>query len=80
MQLCWNRVAATQFTLYMAISNVGLALGGKLLGYFRSFLEWKEIILSFSVFCLVMIIIIRFIRFESHLHKVEKLEENFVHN
>ena len=23
MQLCWKRVAATQFTLYMAISNLG---------------------------------------------------------
>ena len=80
MQLCWNRVAATQFTLYMAISNVGLAMGGKLLGYFRTFLDWKEIILSFSIFCLMMIVIIRFIRFESHLHKVEKLEENFVHD
>jgi MFS transporter, PAT family, beta-lactamase induction signal transducer AmpG len=80
MQLCWNRVAATQFTLYMAISNVGMALGGKLLGYLRGFLEWKEIILCFALFCIAMLIIIRFIRFESHLHKVERLEENFVHD
>lgn len=29
MKVCWTRAAATQFTLYMAMSNVGYALGAK---------------------------------------------------
>jgi hypothetical protein len=32
MQLCWKRVAATQFTLYMTVYNIGYALGAWSLG------------------------------------------------
>ena len=38
MQLCWKRVSATQFTLYMAISNLGLAAGAALMGQLKGFL------------------------------------------
>lgn len=30
MKVCWTRAAATQFTLYMAMGNVGYAVGAKL--------------------------------------------------
>jgi PAT family beta-lactamase induction signal transducer AmpG len=32
MQLCWKRVAATQFTVYMTVSNLGSSAGAMLLG------------------------------------------------
>lgn len=32
MQLCWKRVAATQFTVYMTVSNLGSSAGAVLLG------------------------------------------------
>ena len=30
MKVCWTKAAATQFTLYMAMANVGYAVGAKL--------------------------------------------------
>jgi PAT family beta-lactamase induction signal transducer AmpG len=40
MQLCWKRVSATQFTLYMAVSNLGLAVGAWLFGLLASHLDY----------------------------------------
>ena len=36
MALCWKRVAATQFSLYMAISNMGISFGMSLIGPLHS--------------------------------------------
>jgi hypothetical protein len=33
MKVSWTRAAATQFTVYMAMGNVGYALGAKLNGW-----------------------------------------------
>jgi PAT family beta-lactamase induction signal transducer AmpG len=33
MRLCRPEVAATQFTIYMALNNVGISLGAVLLGF-----------------------------------------------
>jgi MFS transporter, PAT family, beta-lactamase induction signal transducer AmpG len=79
MQLCWKRVAATQFTLYMTMANIGIASGAKLLGPLRERLPWEYVILSFSVMALVLIIVVRFINFDHHVKSVEKLEDDFEH-
>jgi PAT family beta-lactamase induction signal transducer AmpG len=75
MQLCWKRISATQFTLYMAISNLGHSLGAYLLGPLRDYLNWEFVILSFAIFALIMLIIVRFIHFDNHLSRVNRLEE-----
>ncbi len=74
MQLCWKRVSATQFTLYMAISNLGLAAGAALLGPLKDLFSWEYVILSYIVFAGVMLVLIRFINFEKHQLRVEELE------
>ncbi len=74
MQLCWKRVAATQFTLYMAISNLGLALGAALIGPLKDYLSWENVILVYIVFALAMLVLIRFINFEKHQKLVDELE------
>ncbi len=51
MQLCWKRISATQFTLYMAISNLGLAAGAALMGQLKGFLDWEFVILCLYNFC-----------------------------
>lgn len=76
MQLCWKRISATQFTLYMAISNIGLAAGAKLLGPLREFLPWEYVILISSGFALMMLFLIRYIHFDNHLLKVNRLESS----
>ena len=49
MQLCWKRVAATQFTLYMAIANLGMSAGAWIMGEAKVYLNWQQVF----VFCLV---------------------------
>ena len=80
MQLCWKRVAATQFTLYMAISNLGLAAGAAIMGQLKIFLNWEYVILSYIIFAITMLVLLRFINFEKHQTKVEELELKYQDN
>jgi len=74
MQLCWKRISATQFTLFMAIANLGLAAGARILGPLKTNLNWEYVILTVVVFSAVMLVLIRYIQFDSHLVKVNRLE------
>jgi PAT family beta-lactamase induction signal transducer AmpG len=78
MQLCWKRVSATQFTLYMAISNLGQAAGAALMGQLKGFLNWEFVILSYIIFAGVMLVLIRFIHFEKHQKRVDELEFQYL--
>jgi PAT family beta-lactamase induction signal transducer AmpG len=74
MQLCWKRISATQFTLFMAISNLGHSLGSALVGPLKDNFSWENVILSFIIFALIMLVIVRFIHFDNHLSRVNRLE------
>lgn len=74
MELCWCRVSATQFTLYMAISNMGRALGASLLGPLKDRLPWEYVILSVGVFALVSLIFIMVLRMKKHLERLDCME------
>jgi len=74
MQLCWKRISATQFTLYMAVSNVGLSVGAAILGPLKEQLSWEYVILCAIVFYSIMLVLIRYIHFDNHLARVNKLE------
>jgi PAT family beta-lactamase induction signal transducer AmpG len=78
MGLCWNRVAATQFTLYMAISNLGRALGAGILGPAREYLAWEYVILLFGIFALAMLIVIQFINQGNHKKELNQLESDYL--
>jgi PAT family beta-lactamase induction signal transducer AmpG len=78
MQLCWKRISITQFTLYMAISNLGLAAGAALMGQLKGFLDWEFVILAYIIFAGVMLVLIRFINFEKHQGRVDALENKFL--
>jgi PAT family beta-lactamase induction signal transducer AmpG len=80
MGLCWKRVAATQFTLYMAISNLGRAIGASLLGPLHDLLPWEYVILSFGGFAIVMLIFIQLINPMKHLKDIDKLESDHLEN
>ena len=73
MQLYWKIISATQFTLYMAISNLGLAAGAALMRPLKGFLNWEFVILSYIVFAGVMLVLIRFINFENHQVRVLRI-------
>jgi len=74
MRLCWKRIAATQFTLYMAVSNLGLAAGAALMGQLKSYFEWEYVILTYILFAIIMLALLKFIDFEKHQVRVDELE------
>ncbi len=74
MVLCWKRVSATQFTLYMAISNFGKSLGSGFLGTLKEYLDWDYVILATIIFPMIMLILIRYIHFANHAKRLEGLE------
>ncbi len=78
MQLCWKRISATQFTLYMAVSNLGLAAGAALMGQLKNFFDWEHIFLAYILFVAVMLVLIRFINFNKHQVCVDELELKYL--
>ncbi len=75
MHLCWNTIAATQFTLYMAITNMGRATGSGLLGPLKNTLTWQLVFSFIAVLPLLIMILIRFINFAKHKRSIDKFEK-----
>ncbi|MEO7462065.1 MAG: MFS transporter [Ferruginibacter sp.] len=75
MNLCWKTVAATQFTLYMAVSNMGRAAGSALLGYIKQYADWSNVFLFIALMPFVALIVIQFINFIKHLEKIKQFQE-----
>ncbi len=80
MQCCWKKVSASQFTLYMTISNIGRIALAALIGPIQSNFNWEITILAFAGFILVAWILVLFINMETHLKRVEDLDKKDVQN
>lgn len=78
MSLCWARIAATQFTLYMVCNNVGLALGAVLLGPLREQLSWPGMFLFIAALLVITLVGWQFMRLGKHRTAVEGLEERYL--
>lgn len=74
MQCCWKKVSATQFTLYMTISNIGRIVGAKLIGPMTSNFNWEYTFLSFSMMIALAWILIRFMHINHQVKRVAELE------
>lgn len=78
MELCWKRISATQFTLYMAINNLGNAVGASYLGEIKSYLvSWEYVILVYAVAAIIMLTLLTFMNTEKHLLSVNRLENRY---
>ncbi|WP_026934782.1 MFS transporter [Christiangramia echinicola] len=66
MHLCWKKVAATQFTLYMALSNMGRAMGAGLLGILKTSFDWEMVFITISIIPFTLVILIQFINLKRH--------------
>lgn len=78
MELCWCRVSATQFTLYMAVSNIGRAVGASLLGPLKEAFAWEYVFLTVGVFSLVSLLFIMVLRLKKHLDRLDCMEADEV--
>jgi MFS transporter, PAT family, beta-lactamase induction signal transducer AmpG len=55
MQLCWKKVAATQFALYMALNNLGVTAGAWLTGALEKYLTVPQFFYLAAFFSLLTI-------------------------
>jgi PAT family beta-lactamase induction signal transducer AmpG len=78
MHCCWKRISALQFTLFMAIYNLGQTAGAALIGPLRAHLSWPYTLLSFSVMAAVALIVIQFLDTGRYLARVEILEDKAI--
>ena len=74
MTLCWKRVATTQFSLYMAIANMGLAGGSALLGPMQQWLGYSPLFFALACYPLVVVVLLRFVNVTRHLQQVSGLD------
>lgn len=74
MQCCWKKVSASQFTLYMTISNIGRIALAALIVPIRAYFNWEITLLGFAVFILIAWILLQFINIEHQVKSIEHLE------
>lgn len=73
MKLSWKLIAATQFTLFMAVSNIGRSIGSGAVGIMESIMSWKFVILSSAIWPLLIIPLVHYINFENNEKSILKL-------
>lgn len=71
MKLCWQVVAATQFTLFMALSNMGRAAGSGLVGTFKEMMSWEYVLLCTAISPFLTIFFIRYINFKKQRKAID---------
>lgn len=74
MQLCWPRISATQFTLYMAMANVGRSIGAALLGPLKDNLPWEYLFYFNALLVIGSLFFVIILRMKKHLVSVDELE------
>lgn len=75
MNLCWTRVAATQFTIYMVCNNLGISLAAAMLGPLREWFDWSGLFAAMSAMVLGNLVLWQFMRLRKHQVALEGLEE-----
>jgi PAT family beta-lactamase induction signal transducer AmpG len=74
MAVCWKRVAATQFSLYMAIANMGLSGGSALLGPLQEWFGYPPLFFVIACCGLLVVALLRFVNVGQHLQRVKSLD------
>ena len=74
MAVCGRKVAATQFAIYMAISNLGLSGGQTLIGPLREQFSDTQLFLMFSGLTFTALFIMRVVQVDKHAAKLEGMD------
>ena len=74
MNLCWNKVAAMQFAVYMALANVGIAAGGFLFYPIADYLTFGEDFLIMAGLFALSATALWFFKEESHARRLKELK------
>jgi len=74
MAVCGKKVAATQFAIYMALSNLGYVGGSSLLGPLRDFFNFEGLFLLFAGFTFTSLFFMRLVRIDDHQEILQGME------
>ncbi|MBL0105421.1 MAG: MFS transporter [Bacteroidetes bacterium] len=74
MQCCWKKVSASQFTLYMTISNLGRIALAALIGPIKENFSWQFTLFAFAIMITVVLILLQFLNINKHVERVDDLE------
>lgn len=78
MQCCWKKVSASQFTIYMALGNLGRIVGAKLIGPVKDAFTWEETMMAFVVLLSLGWISMQFLHINNHIQHVQRLDTTFL--
>ena len=70
MSLCSPKVAATQFAVYMALSNLALSTGSALLGPLDALFEFRQIFYLVAVVDVAMLALLSLFDLERHKRRL----------
>ena len=74
MGMCWKRVAATQFTLYMAIANLGHSAGAALAGPLDAAFEYHHTFFVLAAISVAALALLSFVNLEAHQERLDSLD------
>lgn len=75
MAHCWKRISATQFTLYMTLSNLGRSLGSATAGRAKDQFDWDITFAIVLVVLALMALLVGMLKIKRQLKAIKKLEE-----
>ena len=76
MNLCWVKVSATQFAIYMAFANLGRTLGGVAMNTVESRLDYKETFLFIGLTFFVAVALLWKANLSAHRARIQALAGN----
>ena len=80
MQCCWKKVSASQFTLYMTISNLGGMLFTALIGPLKANFSWEITLFICAVLLAITWLLLQFLNIEKQVEGIAALEKTDIEN
>ena len=74
MQCCWKKVSASQFTLYMTISNLGRIVFAALIVPIKGNFSWEITLFSFAIMISMAWLLLQFLNIDKQVDRIVKLE------
>jgi PAT family beta-lactamase induction signal transducer AmpG len=73
MAICAKQVAATQFAIYMALSNVGYSAGSAAFGPLLTVLSYEAVFVVFAVVTILALFTMRQVSIAGHLERLQQI-------
>ncbi|MFT7549308.1 MAG: PAT family beta-lactamase induction signal transducer AmpG [Candidatus Azotimanducaceae bacterium] len=76
MSICWDKVSATQFAIYMAWANLARSIGASIYGEIKPSLAQGQEFYIMGLMIIVAAILLMCVKIKQHKEQIETLEDN----